>query len=564
MSSDRHAATNAPKTPPTSGAASMPQVRVEVTPANDWRRLHLWHIQPIRDGLLVVAFLGIIWLGERLSVVTVPMLLALLFAYLFEPLVRRFTRRGHVSREGVAAGIIGCGVLVVVLPIVFGGLFAGGQAIRLVQNTSANAQRVWDSVTHWDDSAKRDRVPDGLWRKARDSMVEQRAWGLYEGMLSTEAREALRAHAGEARHIRYISRVQAEALGWHVPPILESATQELPQDSEIWRAVAEDSTPTDPSLKRPDDDASADKSSSSDVTHVLVRPSDVLRTTPPLSDARTKVSSVASEAMGALEWGVRWMQDNQESLRQRALAGGSAAFGFAATTLNSIVATVGGFVFGAFLTAFFFFFFCTGWGRVLEFWEGLIPERRRGRVIDLLSQMDRVIAGFVRGRLVICGIMIVLYTTGYLIVGVPAWLIVGPIVGILTLIPYTAGFFAPIAMLLMALDTSGPAWQNTWWWTILGPLLVLGCAQLLDDYFLTPKIQGKTTGMDTPTIVFASIAGGALAGVYGLLIAIPFVACVKILLREVVWPRFRAWSEGRAADPLPIEHGGVEPKEDGA
>jgi predicted PurR-regulated permease PerM len=113
-------------------------------------------------------------------------------------------------------------------------------------------------------------------------------------------------------------------------------------------------------------------------------------------------------------------------------------------------------------------------------------------------------------------------------------------------------------MLLMALDTSGPAWQNSWWWTILAPLIVLAFTQLLDDYVLTPKIQGNATGMDTPTIVFASIAGGALAGVYGLLIAIPFFACVKILLREVVWPRFRAWSEGRVADPLPLDYDTVD------
>jgi predicted PurR-regulated permease PerM len=59
--------------------------------------------------------------------------------------------------------------------------------------------------------------------------------------------------------------------------------------------------------------------------------------------------------------------------------------------------------------------------------------------------------------------------------------------------------------------------------------------------------------MDTPTIVFASLAGGALMGVYGLLIAIPLAACLKILLREIFWPRFKAWAEGRARDFLPIE-----------
>ncbi len=61
--------------------------------------------------------------------------------------------------------------------------------------------------------------------------------------------------------------------------------------------------------------------------------------------------------------------------------------------------------------------------------------------------------------------------------------------------------------------------------------------------------------MDTPTILFASIAGGALMGVYGLLLAIPVAACLKILLRELFWPRFKAWSEGEEKDFLPIGRG---------
>ena len=55
--------------------------------------------------------------------------------------------------------------------------------------------------------------------------------------------------------------------------------------------------------------------------------------------------------------------------------------------------------------------------------------------------------------------------------------------------------------------------------------------------------------------LFVSLAGGVLAGFYGLLLAIPVGACLKILLNEVFWPRFRQWAEGRARDFLPIEPG---------
>ena len=79
---------------------------------------------------------------------------------------------------------------------------------------------------------------------------------------------------------------------------------------------------------------------------------------------------------------------------------------------------------------------------------------------------------------------------------------------------------------------------------------------ILDDYVLTPAIQGESTDLMTPMILFASIGGGVLLGFYGLLVAIPLAACVKILWMEIFWPRITAWSEGRAKDPLPLDSGG--------
>ena len=108
------------------------------------------------------------------------------------------------------------------------------------------------------------------------------------------------------------------------------------------------------------------------------------------------------------------------------------------------------------------------------------------------------------------------------------------------------------AILLLWLEPSGIAWQAAWWWVIGAPVVVYFIVQSLDDYVWTPIIQGKSTNMDTPSILFASLAGGALAGIYGLLLAIPVAACGKIVIKEIVWPRFEAWKEGRASDPLPI------------
>jgi len=125
-------------------------------------------------------------------------------------------------------------------------------------------------------------------------------------------------------------------------------------------------------------------------------------------------------------------------------------------------------------------------------------------------------------------------------------------------VPYLALIGIPISIVLMFLATdpsTAETFRGQWWWMVLAPIGVYMIGQAADDYLLTPLIQGKATGLDTPTVLFASLAGATLAGFYGLLIAIPVAACIKILIREIVWPKFREWAEGRASDPLPISGG---------
>ncbi len=251
-----------------------------------------------------------------------------------------------------------------------------------------------------------------------------------------------------------------------------------------------------------------------------------------------------------IDLAIVWIQNNAAVLGKRFVGTGVGAVGAA----FSMFASIGMIAFMGFLTAFFFFFFSTGYGKVLEFWEGLIPERKKGKALELAAKMDVVIAGFVRGRITIALIQSAVFTVLYAIIGVPAPLLLGPIVGILSIVPYVALLGIPVSIGLLALHDSAFVFQNTWWWILLAPVVVYFAVQALDDYVLTPLIQGKSTDMDTPSILFASIAGGALAGVYGLLIAIPVAACIKILLRELFWPRFRDWAQGKKRDFLPIEN----------
>jgi predicted PurR-regulated permease PerM len=430
----------------------------------------------VRDALVIAAAIGLVYLGSRLSIVTVPLLLALLLSYLFEPLVERITRQGRVKRKAVAAGIIFLLAAVVAVPAAIGATFAVSQGIRFVTVTANRVELVMNSVAKPEDTELHDKVPRGPWTKLRDFIVEQQA-----------IRKKLTPAA---------------------PPGPAPSTPP-------------GQTPVPPVTQAPATGQGFDT---------------------------TEVSPEQSDLYNLVQHLIAAARENAGDLNKRLLAAGTGLLGGAV----GLVGSIGHLIFGAILTAFFFFFMCTGWGRVLSFWQSLVPERRQARVFDLVRKMDRVIAGFVRGRLTIAAVMMVLYSIGYWLAGMPAPLILGPAVGALVIIPFSNLITTPIVILLTFLDPPLHGFRSEWWWCIVGPMIVGACCQSLDDYVLNPKIQGKHTQMDVPTILFASIAGGALAGFYGLLVAIPTAACVKILLNEVFWPRFREWSQGQVPDLLPI------------
>ncbi len=487
-------------------------------PKRSWRELHLWQIQPIRDVLVIAAVVLILRLGYVLSLVTVPMLLALLLAYLFEPVILRMTRIKRVNRQVAAGSIIVAAIVLIIVPLVFAIGFAAVQGVAYAQSLAKNVDLVIRSSQEPENDQLRQELPNDSWIWIRDKLAE---WREQERLAREEAESKFNRPKGETDP----SATDPDSAGTgadegaEVPPAGVEPPAVPPGDA---------STEEDPD--RP----------------VRIDPSGN-----PIEEEPASASRVPGErSLASLsDMVLRWLRDNAAAIGANAAKSGATAVNAALQGVMSI----GKLLFMGFLTAFFFFFFSTGWGQVRRFWRNLIPEKRRSRTLELLSKMDRVVSGFVRGRLTISAIQTLVFTVGYWLVGVPVPLILGPVVGILSIVPYVGLLGVPITVVAMFLDPQPHfAWQEAWWWALAGPFLVFQIGQILDDYVLTPIIQGKSTDMDAPAILFASISGGVLAGVYGLLLAIPVAACIKILMHEVVWPRVKEWTEGRASDPLPL------------
>lgn len=463
---------------PTTAAA-----RAKEAARSEFASVHLWHIQAVRDIAVVAMAVGVFYLGYLMRVVTVPLLLGLLLAYLTEPVVRRIARR---TGRSIAVGVVIVAFYVLVgVPLVLGTGLALLQGARLAQEVQKDLPAL---------------------REKADELLER---------LDHFSQLGLRAH---------LSPVTRDENGNVVEPP-RTTTEPGGAPPAPSQAAA---PPSPPSAQPASPAAPAPETQKGNGVGEEVK---------------------AAEPPTILAWVEEYLIANKGDIGKTLAGGGVRAFHLGLSFLSAL----GLFAFKAFFLVPFFFYFCSvGLGAVARFGVSLIPKRNRDRSLDILSKMDDTISAFIRGRLLICLILAGLFTIGFWIARVPAPLLIGPAVGLLAFVPYLAivGWLTAMAMLLVT--QAGEANPMPWYWVIAGPTIVYWAVQMIDDYVLTPMIQGKRMGLDTPMILVALLGAASIAGVYGVLVAIPAAACLKILIVEVFWPRYKQWAEGKAEDPLPI------------
>ena len=241
------------------------------------------------------------------------------------------------------------------------------------------------------------------------------------------------------------------------------------------------------------------------------------------------------------------IQEESTDLFSLARTTGSVALGVASKIFSFVILVV--------LIPFYFFFFSLWFPKVVKFAKGIVPDKGKQETFALLEKMNTAVAGFVRGRIVIAFIMAIVLAIGWLIVGVPYAILLGIGVGILCSVPFLGLVGIPVSIGLLFLDQLGvpEAERMVWWGILLWPTLVFAIVQALDGWVLTPLIAGKATNLDPVTIFVAVLAGGSVLGAYGMLLAIPVAACIKILIQERLLPKIHAWTRGEVDDPLPFD-----------
>ncbi|KAA6205966.1 MAG: AI-2E family transporter [Candidatus Tokpelaia sp.] len=173
------------------------------------------------------------------------------------------------------------------------------------------------------------------------------------------------------------------------------------------------------------------------------------------------------------------------------------------------------------------FYMLLDWQKMVGAVDSWIPRNRLQTVHAIVWQMNRAVAGFIRGQGTLCLILGCYYAVMLTLCGVNFSLLIGLFIGLIAFIPYVG---STIGLLLSAGMACIQYWPEQWPWiaAVVGVFLV---GQFLEGYVLQPKLVGSSVGLHPVWLMFALFAFGSLFGFTGMLIAVPAAAAIGVLVR---------------------------------
>ena len=203
-----------------------------------------------------------------------------------------------------------------------------------------------------------------------------------------------------------------------------------------------------------------------------------------------------------------------------------AAFAKAGQTLVTVAAMVTG---AALLPIYLFYFLKSDadWAHAFGDQLTFLPTRLRDDLVFLIREFRDIILAFFRGQICIGLIMGALYGLGFSLAGLKFGFFLGLCLGLLNIVPYVGTIVGLVVILPLSFFQTGGGWA------LLGITVgVFTAVQLLEGYYLTPKIMGDRTGLH-PLVIIVSLLfwGIALDGILGMVLAVPLTAFLMTFWR---------------------------------
>ena len=172
------------------------------------------------------------------------------------------------------------------------------------------------------------------------------------------------------------------------------------------------------------------------------------------------------------------------------------------------------------------FYLLLDWDHMVARIDEALPLDHRDTIRGVARDIDRVLAGFVRGQVSVCLTLGTYYAVALMAAGLQFGLIVGAISGLITFIPYVGALVGGGLAIGLALFQFWGDWMQI---GLIAAIFAVG--QFLEGNILTPRFVGKSVGLHPVWLLFALSAFGTLFGFVGMLVAVPVAAAIGVLAR---------------------------------
>ena len=241
-------------------------------------------------------------------------------------------------------------------------------------------------------------------------------------------------------------------------------------------------------------------------------------------------------------------RNNQETIGELGTRAGKTVAGF--------VQSVGAFFTGslAFFGNFLLFAFVTiyllkDYDDIIATMDDLVPHRFRAKVREIMHRIDEQLKAFLRGQVMVCACLGIMYGIGLYVAGVPFAITLAIFGAFASFIPYLGLVLTIGPAILLTLLAHGLNWHVG---AVVGTFVV---AQFLEGNILTPRIVGSQVGLGPVWVILAIMVFGSALGFVGLLLAVPTAAVMKVLVVEAVtlYKQSAYFSVGSEAAKVPSD-----------
>jgi predicted PurR-regulated permease PerM len=179
----------------------------------------------------------------------------------------------------------------------------------------------------------------------------------------------------------------------------------------------------------------------------------------------------------------------------------------------------------AFITPVVAFYLLRDWDRLVAVVDRCLPISHAATIHEQIQEIDRTLAGFMRGQAMVCLGLGLFYAVALTFAGLDFGLIIGLLAGVLSFIPYVGTIFGFLASTGLALLQFPDLWSVA---IVVGIFLV---GQAIEGNVLTPLWVGDKVGLHPVWVMFALLAGASLFGFLGVLVAVPVASVIGVLTR---------------------------------